>query len=282
MIQNPTLVSYDQDSYNVKKPWQRMIISFAGPFSNFLLAFLIYLSISVTGVPKLLPTIGDLNQSQPAYQAGMQKGDQIVSINGQKISYWEDIGNAITKNSSSIEVLLLRNNEQVELSITPQLYDTQNVFKENIQRKLIGIKPDVNQTTSVQYGLEEGLNYAYMQTQHASMMIVKSLQKMISGMIPLEQLGGVVSIVDVTAKASSVGIISLLFFTALISVNLGILNLLPIPALDGGHIMFNLYEMIMKKVPNEEVMYKLTLFGWSFLLSIMLLGLYNDINRLLG
>ncbi len=96
------------------------------------------------------------------------------------------------------------------------------------------------------------------------------------------ELGGVITIVDITAKASQSGIIALIFFTALISVNLGVLNLLPIPALDGGHIMFNLYEIVVGKPPSESMAYRLTLIGWGILLSLMLLGIYNDINRLLG
>jgi len=92
----------------------------------------------------------------------------------------------------------------------------------------------------------------------------------------------VITIVDVTAQASNVGIVALFLFTALISVNLGVLNLLPIPALDGGHILFNLYEWVRKKAPSEAVMYYLTITGWGVLVSLMLVGLYNDINRLFG
>lgn len=279
---DPTFVSYDEDSYNVKKPWQRIVILLAGPFANFLLAFLLYLAISIIGVPKLLPTIGDVNKTNPAYQAGIQIGDQITNINGESIHYWEDIGKAIERNPSSVHMTLLRDNQYIELTVIPKLQETKNMFQEVIQRPIIGIQPDINSTTAVQYGLEEGIQYAYQQTERASMLILKSIQKLIAGLIPMDQLGGVVTIVDVTAKASSVGIVSLLFFTALISVNLGVLNLLPIPALDGGHIIFNLYEMITNRVPNEEVMYRLTLFGWGLLLSIMLLGFYNDINRLIG
>jgi len=279
---DPSFVSYDEDSYNIKKPWQRIIILLAGPFANFLLAFLLYLSISFIGVPKLLATVGDVNTTQPAYQAGVQVGDKIVQINGEKILYWEDIGESIQKSSLDLKLTVLRKNEYVDLTITPKLQQVQNRFNETIERRIIGIKPNMNNTRILHYNLEDGLNYAYTQTQNASMLIVKGLQKLLSGLVPVEQLGGVVSIVDVTAKASSVGITALLFFTALISVNLGVLNLLPIPALDGGHIVFNLYEMITKRKPNEEIMYKLTLIGWAILLSVMLLGLYNDMNKLFG
>lgn len=279
---DPTLVSYDDDSYTSKKPWQRIIILLAGPFANFLLAFLLYLAIATMGVPKLLPTVGDVNQTNPAYVAGVKVGDKITMINGQAIYYWEDIGEAIQNASSSLHVTLIRDNQYIELTIEPTFQTTKNLFNEVEERKIIGITPDINSTGTLHYGLEDGINYAYEQTQNASMLILKSLQKLVTGLVPMDQLGGVVSIVDVTAKASSVGLISLLFFTALISVNLGVLNLLPIPALDGGHIIFNLYEMITKKAPNEEIMYRLTLLGWGILLSLMLLGLYNDINRLIG
>jgi len=279
---NPSFVSYDEDSYNIKKPWQRIIILLAGPFANFLLAFILYLSISFIGVPKLLAVVGDINHTQPAYQAGVKVGDRITQINGKRITYWEDIGESIQNNPSQLHITLLRENKFIDLTIVPELQKVQNRFNETVERKIIGIKPDINATTSVTYGVKQGLEYAYTQTENASMLIVKGLQKLLSGLVPMEQLGGVVSIVDVTAKASSVGIISLLFFTALISVNLGVLNLLPIPALDGGHIMFNLYEMISKRKPNEEIMYKLTIMGWAILLGMMVLGLYNDINRLLG
>jgi regulator of sigma E protease len=279
---NPSFVSYDEDSYNIKKPWQRIIILLAGPFANFLLAFILYLSISFIGVPKLLAVVGDINHTQPAYQAGVKVGDRITQINGKRITYWEDIGESIQNNPSQLYITLLRENKFIDLTIVPELQKVQNRFNETVERKIIGIKPDINATTSVTYGVKQGLEYAYTQTENASMLIVKGLQKLLSGLVPMEQLGGVVSIVDVTAKASSVGIISLLFFTALISVNLGVLNLLPIPALDGGHIMFNLYEMISKRKPNEEIMYKLTIMGWAILLGMMVLGLYNDINRLLG
>ena len=279
---DPSFVSYDEDSYNIKKPWQRVIILLAGPFANFLLAFLLYLSISAMGVPKLLAVVGEINSTQPAYQAGVEVGDKITQINGKEIIYWEDIGEGIQNNASKLQVTLLRENEYIDLTITPELQKVRNRFNETVERKIIGIRPDINATTTVTYGLSKGLEYAYTQTQNASMLIIKGLQKLLSGLVPMNQLGGVVAIVDVTAKASSVGLISLLFFTALISVNLGVLNLLPIPALDGGHIMFNLYEMITKRKPNQEIMYKLTVMGWAILLSMMMLGLYNDINRLLG
>ena len=277
---DPTLINHD-DSYNTKKPWQRIIILLAGPFANFLLAFLIYLSIATIGVPTLLSTVGEVNSTQPAYTAGLLTGDKITEINGNPIQYWKEIGDAIKNAPPTLKMTVLRENNYVELTVTPRTQRMINIFQEEIERKIIGIKPDINSSINIPYNPIESLEYAYAQTKASSLLIAKSIQKLVAGAVPLDQMGGVVSIVDVTAKASHVGFIALLFFTALISVNLGVLNLLPIPALDGGHIVFNLYEMITRKAPNEEVMYKLTLLGWGILLSMMLLGLYNDINRII-
>ena len=95
-------------------------------------------------------------------------------------------------------------------------------------------------------------------------------------------MGGIISIMDVTSQAQSIGIATLITLMALISVNLGVLNLLPIPALDGGHIMFNLYEIIFRRVPSEKTFYYMTVGGWVLLLSLMAFTTYNDILRLLG
>ncbi len=100
--------------------------------------------------------------------------------------------------------------------------------------------------------------------------------------VPSSEVGGVITIGKVISDASQSSIIALLAITALISVNLGVLNLLPIPALDGGHIMFNLYEIIARRKPSDQVFMYLTIAGWVILASLMLLGIYNDINRLLG
>ena len=279
---DPSKVSYDDDSYNTKKPWQRIIILLAGPFANFLLAFLLYLAIATIGVPKLLPTVGNVGENTPALQAGLQKGDRILAINLSPVEYWEDIGKLINKASAgTLHVLIKRGKQNIDLEITPKEIEDKNVFEEPIHRKIIGISP-LGDRIEVTYGLTGGISYAWGETKKASVLIFKSVQKLITGDVGADKLGGVITIVDITAQASSAGIVALLFFTALISVNLGVLNLLPIPALDGGHIMFNLYEMIRGKAPSEAVLYRLTVGGWAILFGLMFLGLYNDINRLIG
>lgn len=278
---DPTKKSYDEDSYNSKKPWQRIVILLAGPFANFLLAFLLYFAIANIGVPKLLPIVGEVGDNTPAFKSGLQKDDKLLQINGINIYYWEEIGKEINKAKESISLVIERQKKLMTLNLLPKSIDDQNMFGEKIKRRIIGISPSGEKET-VYFGFVEGINYAWNETKKASLLIVESVQKLITGVVSADKLGGVISIVDVTAQASTAGIASLLFFTALISVNLGVLNLLPIPALDGGHIMFNLYEMITKRTPSDTAMMYITMFGWILLISLMMLGLYNDINRLWG
>ena len=276
---DPSKKSFDEDSYNAKKPWQRIIILLAGPFANFLMAFILYFAIANLGVPKLLPYVGKVGADTPAMHAGLLKDDKLVQINGQNILYWENIGKYINSAKGDISLVVERKQQLLTLSLTPKLIDDQNVFGEKITRRIIGISPSGKQTT-VYFGFIDGIDYAWEETKKASLLIVESVQKLITGVVGADKLGGIITIVDVTSQASAAGILSLFFFTALISVNLGVLNLLPIPALDGGHIMFNIYEMITGKEANEKVMTYITMLGWALLLALMLLGLYNDINRL--
>ena len=277
---DPTKISYDEDSYNVKKPWQRIIILLAGPFANFLLAFILYFAIANMGVPKLLPYVGKVSENTPAYHAGLTKDDKIVQVNGTNIRHWENIGKNINKAKADITLIIERDQQLITLQIVPKIIEDQNIFGEKITRRIIGISPSDKQTT-VYFGFVDGLDYAWEETKKASLLIVQSVEKLITGVVGADKLGGIITIVDVTAEASSAGLLALFFFTALISVNLGVLNLLPIPALDGGHIMFNLYEMFTGKTASDKVMMYITMVGWALLISLMMLGLYNDINRLM-
>ncbi|KIM05428.1 MAG: zinc metalloprotease [Sulfurovum sp. AS07-7] len=277
---DPLAISSDSDSYNSKKPWQRILILLGGPFANILTAFFIYITIAFIGVPTLMPTVGELNSTLPAYEAGLKKGDKILEINHQTITKWEDIGVVVTQSSSPIlNLRVQRGDENIAIVVTPKIIESKNIFGESISKKVIGIAPK-GDVVDVHYGFAGTIEYAFDETIEATTMIVKGIEKLITGVVAPDQISGVIGIVDITSQASSMGIVTLLFFTALISVNLGVANLLPIPALDGGHIMFNLYEMITSKAPSETVLYKLTVVGWAMLFGLMFLGLYNDINRL--
>ncbi len=287
---DPTKVSLDGDSYNMKKPWQRVIILVAGPFANFLTAFFLYFAVSQIGTPlsplfdftRYIPAkIGDFSENSAAKAAGLDINDTIVTINDIPIANWQEIGEVVQTQGDTLMLTVDRKGALKEFTFSPILTTQKNRFGEDVERKLVGISPYISEE-KLSFSFFDGVKFAYNETLYASGLIYQSIQKLITGAVGVDKLGGAITIVDITAKASDAGIIALFLFTALISVNLGVLNLLPIPALDGGHIMFNLYEMIRGKAPSENVLYRLTLIGWAILFGLMFIGLYNDINRLMG
>jgi len=278
---DPTKQSKDDDSYNTKKPWKRIIILLAGPFANFLLAFFLYLAMANIGVTKLAPTIGSVGVDTPAAKIGLVKDDKVIEINGERVETWDDLSKLIKESDGPLLVSILRGNKVKTLMATPDIKEIKTIFGEPVKKRILGISPS-GETLVLELSAIETLIFAYDETLKAATLIATSLQKLVQGVIPVQDLGGVIAIVDVTAQASEAGIIALFALTALISVNLGVLNLLPIPALDGGHIMFNVYEMITKKAPSESVLYKMTVVGWVFLLSLMTFTIFNDIYRIFG
>lgn len=276
---DPAKKSYDPDSYNSKTPLQKIFILFAGPLANFLLAFVLYFAIALSGPKELSPVIGTVVKDSPAMQAGLEPNDEIIAINGEKIISWNEMAEIIADSNAALNLEVKRGQYIHQILLTPELNETQNMYGETVQRKMIGISA-AGVTHPKELSFFGTFKYAFDQTVFASTMIFTGVKKLILGEVPADQLGGVISIVKLTSDASEVGWISLFFFTALISVNLGVLNLLPIPALDGGHIMFNLYEMIFRREVSERVMINLTIAGWVILFGLMGLGLFNDINRL--
>jgi regulator of sigma E protease len=277
---DPSKKSYDADSYNSKTPLQRIFILVAGPLANFVLAFFLYFAIAMGNPSALAPVIGEVVKESPAQKAGLLKNDEIVAINGEKIEKWSDLVKHIADAKGAIALQINRNGELKLITLVPELRDAKNEFGEDVKRKMIGISA-AGVMKEQKLSFSEKLSYAYNQTVYASTLIFTGVKKLIFGEVPASEMGGVISIVKLTSDATAVGWMSVLFFTALISVNLGVLNLLPIPALDGGHIMFNLYELITRREPSEQIIVNLTIAGWVILFGLMGLGLYNDINRLM-
>ncbi|MBZ7987248.1 RIP metalloprotease RseP [Campylobacter canadensis] len=270
---NPACKNYDSDSYSVLHPFKKIIILFAGPFFNFILAFFCYLIIAHLGQKQLAAVIGA--KSDFASEK-LLVNDKIVSINSQKITSWFDISPLLKENN---EVVLVRDGKELVLNVKAQYKDAYNEFGQKIKKYVLGISPS-NEIVEVYYRGFNSFSYAFNECINASTLIFKGIYKLISMQISPDNLSGVITMGDITTKASELGLSTLLLIAALISINLGIMNLLPIPVLDGGHIVFNFYELIFKKEVNEKTFEYLSYIGMAFLLSLMLFATYNDVKRI--
>jgi regulator of sigma E protease len=278
---DPTIINSDTDSYNSKTPLQRILILAAGPVANFILAFLLYFSIGLGSPSILSPVLGEIVPNSPAAISGLKTNDTINALNGVAVTTWKEMADIIGKNRGELlDFEIKRGDKSLHIKVAPKLTKTKNMFNEDIYKPMIGVG-SAGVTHPLQMNPNEIFGYAYDQTIFASTMIFQGVKKLITGDVPAKEMGGVISIMKVTSDATAQGWMAVLFFAALISVNLGILNLLPIPALDGGHIMFNIYEVITRRAPSEAMLVRLTIAGWIVLFGLMGLGLYNDINRLI-
>ncbi|MCX2683137.1 RIP metalloprotease RseP [Campylobacter sp. MIT 21-1685] len=267
---------FDKDSYSALHPIQKIFILFAGPFFNLLLAFLLYLCIAYLGVQKFAPEVGKVAENSSAQKAGIQTNDVIKAINGVSIQSFDDIP-ALLQNKPS-KILIERDGKEIELDIIPQIGQGYNDFGQVIPKVQLGILPK-GTMLSISYRGFQSFVYAFNESINASLLIIKGIVKLLSGELEAKNLGGILTMVDITSKAANSSFVVLLLITALLSINLGILNLLPIPMLDGGHILFNLYELLFGHKLGAKTFEYLSYFGMILLGGLMIFATFNDIVR---
>ncbi|WP_154413016.1 RIP metalloprotease RseP [Helicobacter pylori] len=268
------------DSYGQKSPFKKLWILFGGAFFNFLFAILVYFFLALSGEKVLLPIIGDLEKN--ALEAGLLKGDKILSINHKKIASFREIRSVVARSRGELVLEIERNHQILEKRLTPKIVaviSDSNDPNEIIKYKVIGIKPDMQKTGVVSYSLFQAFEQALSRFKEGVVLIVDSLRRLIMGSASVKELSGVVGIVGALSHASSLSM--LLLFGAFLSINLGILNLLPIPALDGAQMLGVVFKNIFKITLPAFVQNALWLAGVGFLVFIMFLGLFNDLTRLL-
>ncbi len=268
------------DSYAQKSPFKKLWILFGGAFFNFLFAILVYFFLALGGEKVLLPIIGDLEKN--ALEAGLLRGDKILSINHKKIASFGEIRSVVAHARGELVLEIERNHQILEKRLTPKIVaviSDSNDPNEIIQYKVIGIKPDMQKTGVVSYSLFQAFEKALSRFKEGVVLIVDSLRRLITGSASVKELSGVVGIVGALSHASSLSM--LLLFGAFLSINLGILNLLPIPALDGAQMLGVVFKDIFKITLPAFMQNALWLAGVGFLVFIMFLGLFNDLTRLL-
>ncbi|THB70233.1 MAG: RIP metalloprotease RseP [Desulfovibrio sp.] len=261
-------------SFALRPAWQRMIVVVAGPLFNFLLAWVIFWGIFVFGGMDL-PRIDEVSDDSPALEAGLQAGDVITAIDGSQVVDWRELQYAILlSNGEEIVLTVERGQENVDLLVTPEATPIPDT-DESIFLIGVGLSPE-NQDV----GLIEGAWYGGVRIWHELKNIGKGFAKLFSGEIPVKKaLGGPILIGQMVSHGADQGMGPLLFLTAFISINLGLLNLLPIPVLDGGHLLFFFLETVFRRPVNQRVQEVTTQVGLVLLLGLMVFATYNDIDR---
>ena len=259
---------------------------FAGPLMNFFLAAVIFIGLAFyTGVPVNNDDakLGVVADSSPAQTAGLKVGDTITEVNGQSVSTWTGFVEKIKEsNGQELTLKVNRDGSIQEVKVTPKEEVTKNKKGEDIKTYKVGIgkyqETKKGFVDSIKYGLQETLHYGTL----IFTAIINLFVSLFTGGFSLNQLGGPVAIYEMSSSAAKSGLVTTLQWTGILSVNLGLMNLIPIPVLDGGRIIFVIYEAIFKKPINKKAQYYMTITFGLLMVALMLAVTWNDIQRLFG
>jgi len=250
---------------------QRALAIFAGPLANFILAFAIlfgyaaYAGVQTNQIDRVM-------ENSPADEAGLQTGDRIVSVNNQAVSSWRELTRLISQSpGQEMKLIIERGQQQLQLSVIPETISNEDG---TITQGRIGV------TSMLERSFIGAISYGATTTLDFAQLIFKSLGMLVTGGVKLDDLAGPVGIINITGDMAQRGLPSLLSWTAILSVNVGILNLLPLPALDGGRLMFLGIEAVRGRPidPHKEGM--VHFIGFALLMLLILVVTWNDIQRL--
>ena len=272
---------YALNSQSIPK---RFAILAAGSVFNLLFAFLLFSGIYMAGMPMLTPRVGSLLEDSPALKAGLQEGDVIEAIDGQPIELWDELSQAIEKSGGrALQLSIRRDGRQMAVSVTPQTAPSKNLLGEPVQAFKIGISPAAGEhgqivkryspAVALWKGLEDTAKWSKLTLLGMGVLLKSPIERR-------KDIGGPLLIGKLAGDFAQAGLLSFVLLMAMISVNLGVLNLLPVPILDGGHLLFLLIEAVKGSPVSVRMMEIAQQIGLVLLLSLMAFVFYNDITRL--
>ncbi len=275
----------DQKKLFILKPlYQRSFIVAAGPIANFVLALLIFIFIYMFVGKDMTPAIiSEVQKDSPAYISGIKKNDMIISIDNKKVDSILEVSTFIsTSTSESIKILILRNDKELIFNIKPDLVESTDSLGNKIKKRMIGIKlaPFNNKFNNVKLGPTESIFYSLKEVWFVIATSLKYLGSMIFGSGDSSQLGGPIRIAKITGQVAEYGIIPFLSIMAYISTSLGLINLFPIPMLDGGHLMFYFFEKILGRPLRQKTQEGFFRIGIFLLFSLMFFATFNDLKNI--
>ena len=268
-------------SFLNQKVSKKIAIVFAGPLFNLLLAAVIFSGIFIGGVPSVTSEIGKVREDSPAQQAGFQSGDRMVMIDGHPVEAWEEIVQYVQASEGrEMQFTVERAGSRIPLKVTAVEGETLNLFQETVSVWVIGVESagefvlkHHNPAYAVYLGIEK--------TWEMTKLTVIGIYKLIQGKLPANTIGGPIMIAQIAGEQVNKGFLNIMLFVAILSINLGVINLLPIPILDGGHLLFFAIEAVMGKpvsLRKREIAQQVGLF---LLIFLMLFAVYNDVDRIM-
>ena len=273
VVENGTeqiIAPYDRQ-FNSKSVGARAMAIFAGPLFNFILAFFIFMVIGlIQGIPVDDPIIATINEDSPASVAGLQDGDKVVKVDGEAITSWDELSEQIRLNPATAITFDVEREDgsTATLDITPKAVEQngEQVGQIGVMRSM-----DRNPLKAVVYGAEE--------TYNMTVLILKMVGKLVTGQFSIDDLSGPVGIYKATETVVTFGLYNVLYWAAMLSVNLGIMNLLPLPALDGGRLLFFAFEAVRGKPLDSQKEGMVHFVGIVLLMILMVVVTWNDIQR---
>jgi len=268
----------------LKPLYQRSLIVAAGPIANFILAVVIFLFIYMFVGKDFTPAvINEVQKDSPAEVAGLMKNDVILEIDGTEVKSILDVSKLITMSTSDfIDFKVSRYDQDVLLKVKPNIVETEDNLGNKINKRMIGIMlgPYNNKINHVKLGPAKALYYSLNEVYFVTISSLKYLGSILTGSGDSSQLGGPIRIAKITGQVAEFGIVPFLSIMAYISISLGLINLFPIPLLDGGHLMFYGFEKILGRPLSQKTQEGFFRIGMFLLLFIMFFATYNDLKDL--
>ncbi|WP_046179204.1 RIP metalloprotease RseP [Domibacillus tundrae] len=263
------IAPYDRQ-FNSKTLPQRAMAIFAGPLFNFILAFIIFVVLAmIQGIPTNEPELGEVINEGPAVEAGLQEGDRVVSINRESMASWEEIVTVIQENpEKELTFAIDREGDQLTVPVTPSA--------EEAEGKTFG---RIGVYSPFEHSIVGSFTYGAKEVYNWTKLIFELLGTIVTGQFSIDMLSGPVGIYVSTDTVAQSGIMNLAKWAGVLSINLGIMNLLPLPALDGGRLMFFLYEAVRGKPVDRQMEGMVHFVGFALLMLLMIVVTWNDIQR---
>lgn len=265
------------ETFQAKKLWQRFLIVLAGPATNFLFAILVYIALFASyGEPRTPAVVAGIAPESAAAEAGFEVGDRILAIDGSQVARFEDLASYVAiRPDQQMHFDVLRSGQRIRIEATPQSLRTRDRFGNEARIGRLGIERGGVEVVNLQP--HEAIGAAIRQTGDTVQMMVVTLGQVVGGSRSLEEMGGPLKIAQYSGQQASLGWLDFILFMSLISINLGFINLLPIPLLDGGHLLFYAIEGVRRKPLKPEAQEWAFRTGLAVLLALMVFVTFNDL-----